>query len=329
MFHVFGELLYVVMFHPNVNMSSKKRTKGKNILKQSSPVDGVVRFFQHQELQALNPSGCRHQAFKTATSKRWNRELAINIYIVYILCIRVYIYILCNMYIMYDYTYMCVAIVRNSSLPGDMKPMGGYSCASNPLRCILDVLLRFCQHFLQGSAARLHQMLQAGCSNSLRFPGTLLRELFRTKLQPYFSASVLHQKTSAGLAPSPRGKDGYQLLSLGHRKLQNKPVIQPSPVFGFLHELTELCIGDRCLIYAVRLSQASLRTSTSRFPLFKVRHASQWKKDPSSHIGQSCTAVHLQWHLLGPWGSRKLIAAHREAPPLGKRIWCQMTWGTQ
>lgn len=109
------------------------------------------------------------------------------------------------MYVMYNYTYMCVVIVRNSSLPGDMEPMGGYSCASNPLRCILDVLLRFCQHFLQGSAARLHQMLQAGCSNSLRFPGTLLRELFRTKLQPYFSASVLHQKTSAGLAPSWKG----------------------------------------------------------------------------------------------------------------------------
>ena len=51
-------------------------------------------------------------------------------------------------------------------------------------------------------------------------------------------------------------------LESAARKAAKQVVIQRSPVFGFLHELTELRIGDRCLIYAVRLSQASLEIST-------------------------------------------------------------------
>ena len=106
---------------------------------------------------------------------------------------------------------------------------------------------------------------------SLPWRGALLSELFRTKLQPYFSASVLHQKKHPRDCRPRRVERGRipTILSLVHGKVQHNPVIQPSPVFGFLHELTELRIGDRCLIYAVCLSQASLRTSTSRFPVFK------------------------------------------------------------
>ena len=116
------------------------------------------------------------------------------------------------------------------------------------------------------------QMLQAGCSNSPRFPGAAPCSVSCSERSS--SHTSQHQsctkKSIRGIVALAEWKGGIPtFLSLVHGKVQHNPVIQPSPVFGFLHELTELRIGDRCLIYAVCLSQASLRTSTSRFPVFK------------------------------------------------------------
>ena len=52
--------------------------------------------------------------------------------------------------------YICIIIpvcsYRQQLVTEDMELIG--SCASNPLRCVLDVLLRFCQHFLREGAVQ-------------------------------------------------------------------------------------------------------------------------------------------------------------------------------
>lgn len=161
------------------------------------------------------------------------------------------------MYVMYNYTYMC-------GYSPQLVTTWGHGTHGRLQLCFQPIEVH------PGCAAPILPALPAGISCTT--PSNVASWLFKFPSLPWHLAqgAVQNEAPAILLSISPAPKN-----IRGHRKLQNKAVIQPSPVFGFLHELTELCIGDRCLIYAVRLSQASLRTSTSRFPLFKVRHASQ------------------------------------------------------